>query len=1088
MSRPYFLSERLFGNPRSVVSHGYSVTTWVTNVARGWDRPDFIPEHTLNPTTFDFETQYSNWASNAPGNVTFMIPQNARVSFSWRTTNTGEFYETPYSRLFGNDGFDESAEKFLGYLEELLLRYEVDIWDAQLNVRVAVDIGGSEENILHGAMQTKRFDSIFENYVIFDHDSKKLCVWKAIWKGHYIHKHQNQEACIITSKALANKVSQFRKQVIDAGYIDAEEERTPRIIRACLNYLQEKLKMTYRIHLMDFSFKLFEEFIPRHTAVRYREIIVRDTGKGHAQLVMDKSFISEFADMSALKTENALHKTKFGDTNTFVYWINGENRFYYKGKQYNKASLNAELYRTGFIVTEQTQIKPREDVKLTTMRKFASFDLETVPDEDGNQIAFLSGLYFCEKNKIEVCVTEDIDCMSEMLDWMRENSEEMDGRTVYAHNGGKFDYFILLKQILEDGRGWEIVPDSLFVICGGISAFTIKYKKVKVHFKDSCRLIASSLAGAANSFGTRTKKLADFDIVEAAKERHDPKVMEEIKKYHYNDIECLYQVMEIFQDRFFKASDFEQNGRGMDVVEFITISQAAINIFLQKCLRFTPEVYTPPPILDRLFRNYFYGGRCEIFAQGLVKGQIEFIDVNSLYPDQMRRPLPYGKHCFYTREQGSSFFSKVLNTDFEEDSLNQNFFGFVHCKVWQTDYEKWKKFPQYIPYHNGTILHFPFFDKKFELILFSEEIKLLQELNLCGYHFEFINFIESKPDNYLKKHVTKLHDVKMEASKNQDPAMRNTSKLIMNSTFGYFGINTDRECIKILGKKERYFVSEAFQEGKMLDFNKCSDSVVVKVSEIIPIRCSKVEVSSAITSYSRMKQWQVQTELVSQGHELLFGDTDSVGFKVNGTMRGFVNSSFYRQRIVGGQAEVLGQEKDEFFQMARKAFKGKENLMKEYLEKFELTLEDELMPIEQCAIVAAKGYFCVSDYKGVRVQKYALKGGNFIRHNETVEKTGEGQKVDFEQFVERLIDNDELELFQTVFKSGAPSFFDPEHPLRVRVEETKKKFRKIYQKGKPVPKGGYYIMEPYTISEIEENDGVLQKYPIQKVLDCFLNK
>ena len=331
----------------------------------------------------------------------------------------------------------------------------------------------------------------------------------------------------------------------------------------------------------------------------------------------------------------------------------------------------------------------------------------------------------------------------------------------------------------------------------------------------------------------------------------------------------------------------------------------------------------------------------------------------------------------------------------------------------------------------------------------------------------------------------------MEASLSGDGAMRNTAKLTSNSLFGVFGIEPERECIKVLGEGDRYILDDAFKNGKMLDLNKCGETTFIKVLDVITTRCSKVDVSARITVEARRKQWETQVELINMGHELLFGDTDSICVRINGSLKDFVNSGFYNLRVKGGQGEILGLEKDEFFTLAKKKklFTDKKEKTEKYLKSFGLAEKDELMPFDKCAVIAAKGYFCYSTE--LSLSKHALKGGNFEKHFEkTKEKFGEGEKIDFEKFVERLVVNDELILYQDVFKSGGPSFFDYDEPLRVRVEETTKTFRKIYQKGKiiEVPGKNYKIIEPFTISEIEEIDGCIQEYPIQKVLDSFLKK
>lgn len=1129
-TRNFVLNPAHFQFVNTFTAHGFRIWNYQSQNFQQWDLPDFQEiTSSSHIRTIGFTTvhRFGDWVSDYSQDVrrrNFEIGRNQHVRLAWRLPNqtpTSFFYQTPISSRTGREGLLESVERFRGYLYDLLQRYDDENWNAILLVQLVTPENNDTGRILRGVAMKTRLANVYNNYIVFDAPSKSLCVFKALFKGYYIHQKKNLAACCISGHDLNDRASKFKRCLVKYKYLEQthpdQEWKALDIIRATLKYWKEKCNSDFRVLFFDFSFKVCEDIIfgsPEPSKI----IGIRDNGKGHAQLILEKEFIKNFLDneefQTLFKNENALYCKTLEGSKEKTYWCEGDRTFIFRGKEYSRARLNEVLYQTGHIVKDQLKIRPKPDIILKGLRNFASFDLETIPDEEGNEKAFLSGLYYvagqCEVDTEGLPIYEQFsgaDPLLETLQYLHEHKEEYRDRTIYAHNGGKFDFFLLMETVLlkDSEHPWRIKHNATFIICGGITAFTLYHEKdikLEIHFKDSCRLIASSLDGACSSFQTRTKKLTSFDIVKARHRKDDISVMREILKYHYNDLECLYQVIEIFQNRFYKMTDFEENQRGMDIVQFMTISQAAINVFLQKCLHFTPLLFTSPPILDRLFRNYFYGGRCEIFKQGLVAPprKLLYLDINSLYPDRMLEKMPYGKHAFFTRAQGFSkgFFHECVPRS-DGDILDETFFGFVHCKVWQKDYEKWKHFPQYVPYHNGQILHFPFFDIKHEVLLFAPEILMIQNMAVGGYHFEFLNFIQCDSNDYLRRCILKLYDVKKEAGKNGDEAMRNTSKLIQNSLFGYFGIGMERECIKFLSaeeSKDDYVISEAFQEGRLLDINKCGETVIVRTNDMIDIRCSKVETSSAITSYARMKQWQAQVLLIQEGHSLVLGDTDSIVFMLGCTPKEFTKGSFYKNWIVGGQQEELGKEKDEFFKIAKKAFKGREDDLKEYLERYSLTLKDELIPFDECVVAAAKSYYCFSEFKGVRLEKHALKGGNIARHNEWVEdnpleaEEKSTNKVNYESFKKALSDpKGVLVLQQKVFKSGVPSFFDPKSPFRVRVEKNEKKFVQLYRKGKALEddtENTYKTLYPYKLSEIIKMDGSLQKYPIQKVIEAFL--
>ena len=101
---------------------------------------------------------------------------------------------------------------------------------------------------------------------------------------------------------------------------------------------------------------------------------------------------------------------------------------------------------------------------------------------------------------------------------------------------------------------------------------------------------------------------------------------------------------------------------------------------------------------------------------GTVISCVYYDDFTSLYPDQSRKPLPYGKPEF------------VNGTDIDE-----NFYGFIRCMVRTID--KDRKPLHGIKDHKTKRLLFPHFDKWTEIYLFSEEVKLGMKEGLYQYIF-----------------------------------------------------------------------------------------------------------------------------------------------------------------------------------------------------------------------------------------------------------------------------------------------------------------------------------------------------------------
>ena len=934
--------------------------------------------------------------------------------------------------------------------------------------------------VIHGTNKQKVFNQIYDNFIVFDAESRTECMFKSFFKGAEFllgDLDRKRKMALLKGKALYQKSHNWKKRLIKHGYIQKEIEPTLDILVLLRRFYEVKTQKSFKIVVFNIS---FDEIKVLNSINSVGTLYLRNVQK-HMQVLLPLNELKNILDENEFKMiqcENRLYKSKVKDLSE-VFWFNGENKFYFEGKEYTRAGLDERLYREGKINLVYRQVKGKKDYGVKNMMKFWSLDIETysVEQEKGDlQIPFLIGLYDGNQED-RVFQWEGEGCVKKMYLFMEENPELFDNTTIYAHNGGKFDYFLCLKTLLEEeDLKCRLDTSKCFIICGGITAFAIHWGKFTVYFKDSVRIIPSSLKMAAYSFQTKHKK-QEFDIEKAVKNWQENETMIEIKKYHALDLLTLWDVVKEFQSRFYKLSE------GMDIVRFMTASQASVNIFLRNFLK-QNILYTPPIILDKMFRNYYYGGRCELGVQGYVEGNILFFDINSLYPSVMLKKLPMSKYKILNRNLGLQ--EKLFQVSISgQDFLEEEFFGFVHCKVRQKDYEKWKKYPQYVPYHTSKLLLFPFYDEWFETLLFSEEIKMLQNTEIGGYEFQFENFFVCEGGKYLKNCIEHLYEVKKQAGLEGDEAMRTVTKVMLNSLYGYFGINSQRTVTRFLSNAERYILDDAFLSGSISDINQIGNTVILQNTDFIDITCSKVDTASAITAYARMKQWTYLCEIVRNGHEFLFGDTDSMCIKINSTMNEFKESLFYKVYCKGGQEEILGREKDEFWKQGKKVFKED---FQEYLDRFDLKVEDELCPIQKVCVVAAKGYYCIGDFEkdgqSRRIEKKALKGAKLNLPE---------QEVDFEKFKEKLIDNDELRITQTAFKSGQPSFFDHLQPLHVIIDKkVEKVFKKIYNKGKVANSEAkelgktYANIYPYCVSEIEKVTGLpIQKYPISKVVDCF---
>lgn len=161
--------------------------------------------------------------------------------------------------------------------------------------------------------------------------------------------------------------------------------------------------------------------------------------------------------------------------------------------------------------------------------------------------------------------------------------------TIYAHNGGKFDYMFLLHKM----RG-KISFKGRGIMCAKIGPHELR---------DSFHIIPEKLANY---------KKDDFDYNKMKRNRRD-KHRDEITRYLVNDCKYLLEIVRGFVDKF-----------GLK----ISIGQAAMAQLKQHY-----KVGTIGENTDASLREYFFGGRVQCLAgRGYFKGEYKLYDVNSMYP------------------------------------------------------------------------------------------------------------------------------------------------------------------------------------------------------------------------------------------------------------------------------------------------------------------------------------------------------------------------------------------------------------------------------------------------------------------------
>lgn len=107
--------------------------------------------------------------------------------------------------------------------------------------------------------------------------------------------------------------------------------------------------------------------------------------------------------------------------------------------------------------------------------------------------------------------------------------------------------------------------------------------------------------------------------------------------------------------------------------------------------------------------------------------------------------------------------------------------------------------------------------------------------------------------SYLRSQFTKLYEQKKEARQKGDTCMENLSKIMINSGYGWFGLNTNNKDQVIFTPKASNEYLKYLGEERLLAITEwANDRVLRVISKCASVDCS-VGVASYITAYARIK-------------------------------------------------------------------------------------------------------------------------------------------------------------------------------------------------------------------------------------------
>lgn len=303
----------------------------------------------------------------------------------------------------------------------------------------------------------------------------------------------------------------------------------------------------------------------------------------------------------------------------------------------------------------------------------------------------------------------------------------------YAHNGGKFDWHFITDYI-------DFGTD-LMIINGRLASFKIG----ECEFRDSWNILPVPLA-------QMEKTKIDYSIFEVT-ERYKAHNWKAIASYLYDDCRFLWDYVIAFRERF-----------GFH----LTLASCSLKTWESMTGKTAPKD-TDGYIYEN-FSRYYYGGRCQAFASGVIDYDTAMVDINSAYPYAMLDLHPIGLNFEYI-EPGQFDYSGPVPGDW--------FLTITGPSVGALPYRS-----------DDGALFFPDDGIVRTFHITGWEWNALRDTR-GAYDYELIEGYYFTELTSFDDYILPLYDERLQCKQNSDKRGDLLAKLAMNSLYGKFASNPE---------------------------------------------------------------------------------------------------------------------------------------------------------------------------------------------------------------------------------------------------------------------------------------------------------
>lgn len=344
--------------------------------------------------------------------------------------------------------------------------------------------------------------------------------------------------------------------------------------------------------------------------------------------------------------------------------------------------------------------------------RICTFDTETDPFAQGRIVKpFCAGLYFTDTG--EYLYFWGDDCILQFVNWLKEYKGPK--LSIFVHNGGNFDFYFLIDFFDED--------HSPFIINGRL----VRIEILGHEFRDSYAMMPVAL-------GEYDKDNIDYRCMEKG---FRDVFKDTILSYMKRDCTALGELVTNWLDMFGNR---------------LTMASVALPM-----LRARHGFETLNEYLDADLRPYYFGGRNQCFATGILTGDFKVYDINSSYPNVMRK-----------------FRHPISDLPAYKPKITDKSY-FAHIRAWSLGA---------LPKRNKDgSLSFPIGTHDFHACI--HEINAGLETKTLKI-IKVYSAIEFEQDSSFADFIDEFYSLRLIASENGDEIKKLFYKLVMNSSYGKF--------------------------------------------------------------------------------------------------------------------------------------------------------------------------------------------------------------------------------------------------------------------------------------------------------------